>query len=143
MTLQRWLGLLLYVAIAVNAIASFWLEKKRRARMPGTKPYTWGIFVGLTSIFWGAFLFVGVIVMGLTRPSSHMITTIIGAALVGWAYAGSGYYTIQRRRTAFVIATLISWNPVWWVANSIYGRRRWSELIAGDRYHPATNIAKE
>ena len=130
MTIQRWVGLFVYVSIAVNVIASFWLEKKRRARLPGTKPYTWGIFVGLTNIFWGAFLFVGVIVMGLAQRSSHIVSIVIVAALIGWVYAWSGYYTIQRRRTAFVIATVISSNPVWWFANAIYGRRRWSELTS-------------
>lgn len=130
MTLQRWLGLLVYVSMAVNAVVSFWLEKRRKARMPGTRRYTWGIFVGLTSIFWGAVVFVGLIVMGLTTPGSHLVGDIIVAALFGWLYAWAGFYTIQRQRTAFVVATLISGNPVWWIANTIYGRRRWSELTS-------------
>ena len=130
MTLQRWLGVLLYVAIALNAIASFGLEKKRRALMPGTRPYAWGIFVGLTSIFWGALIFVGVTVMALAQQSSHMVSIVLTAAVVGWVYTWAGYYTIQRQRTAFVIATLISANPVWWIANTIYGRKRWNELTS-------------
>ncbi|HEY2377924.1 MAG TPA: hypothetical protein VGH98_18265 [Gemmatimonadaceae bacterium] len=128
MTIQRWLGVLVSVSVAVNAVASFWLEKKRKARMPGTKPYTWGIYVGLTSMFWGTLLCVGTVVMALAAQSRYMVSIIVFAMFVGWVHAWSGYYTIQRRRTAFVVATLISLNFVWWIANTIYGWKRWSEL---------------
>ena len=126
------LGFLLLLGIPVSAIASFALERRRREAMTGTKPYTWGIFTGLLNVVFGVAFLVGAILNLLAPSTDHAMANVFVGLAIGIVEILAGYYTIQRRRVAFVIGTIISLNPVWWIANAIYGRNRWGELIGDD-----------
>lgn len=49
-------------------------------------------------------------------------------AVLGLLTLVPGFFTIRRSRAAFIAATILSLNTVWWIANTIYLRNRWSEM---------------
>jgi hypothetical protein len=124
-------GLVFLLAFVMCIPVSIALEKRRRAATAGTKPYTWGIYVGLVSIVWGLGFLAGA-ASNIFSPSSNPVAEIALGAAIGIADVVVGYYTIQRRSVAFVLATVLSFNPIWWIINAIYGSKRWDELEAGD-----------
>ncbi len=132
MKLETLVGLIIIVGIPAAAVAAIVLEKRRRVAMPDTKPYTWGIYTGLLNIVFGLGFLGGAVLNYLAPRQSGSL----GDALLGVAFAAveilAGYYTIRRRRAAFVIATIFSLNPIWWIANTFYGRNRWRELLGND-----------
>ena len=96
--------------------------------MPDTRPYTWGIYVGLNTLLLGAVIIVAGIVTSTTGGQPSDVLVALFVLSIGGAYALAGYHTVRRHRGAFVFATLFSFNVFWWVANSIYLRNRWNEL---------------
>jgi hypothetical protein len=127
-------GVTIFTAIPA-AIASFRMEAKRKTRMSGTKPYTWGIYVGLHVLLLGAvFVAAGSVGFFLSGEDFSFGTGVL-VTLVGCVYVGAGLFTIRRYRAAFVVATAISFNVFWWIANAFYIWNRWTELLGvGDRF---------
>jgi TPR repeat protein len=52
------------------------------------------------------------------------------------AYALCGWFIIQRKRWAWVLGTVLSFNILVWIINYIYGRNRWGEF-GGQAYDSA------
>ena len=111
--------LLTFVTAIPAAIASFPLEHKRRKSMPSTKPYTWGIYLGLNTLLLGALL-VGLELVFADQPGFWSVG--------GIAYVVAGYAALRRYRLGMVFSVLLSINIAWWVVGSIYIWNRWSEL---------------
>lgn len=109
------------------AIGSFALEHNRKQRMPNTQPYTWGFYIGLNGTFFGiALLAIGLwIALGSTGQEAGGGFVLV---VLGLVTAVPGYFTVRRSRVAFIAATILSLNIVWWIANTIYIRNRWSEM---------------
>jgi hypothetical protein len=118
--------LLIGIMLAAAAV-SFPMEKRRRLAQPGSRPYRWGIFLGVQLTLIGCVAGVGAAVLAFSLPDS-------GYEPLGWyvmfaaAYGGAGFYVLQRYRWAWVVGTVLSINPVFWIANVQYGRNRWSEM---------------
>jgi hypothetical protein len=127
------------------AIASFPLERRRRTRMPGTKPYTWGIYVGLSVLLLGCIPLVGgllaLLLGGFVISADFLGANLnsdldegLGAALllvvVGLPYVAAGFSTLRRQRIGFIASTVLTFNVLWWLINAVYGRNRWAEFGA-------------
>ena len=104
--------LLIFIAPIVAALV---LNRGFKARHPDKRGYRWGYYFSIMAFIGGlglgAFLelgFAGVIVCGL-----------IYAALA-WAFA-------QRKHWAWIALTILSFNPIAWIINAIYLRKRWAE----------------
>jgi len=41
-----------------------------------------------------------------------------------------GYFTVRRHRWAFVLSSLLVFNPLWWIINGVYFYNRWREMPA-------------
>jgi uncharacterized membrane protein YfcA len=123
----------LFIALVAlpAALASFVLEGRRKSVAPPRElPYTWGFYIGTSGLLLGVYsLFMAfyMSISGGKNASSVAIVLLVLAAVWGPA----GYFAIKRRRWAWVVSTIASFNPVWWIANSVYGHNRWDEFDGG------------
>ncbi len=135
-------GVLICLAIVVvgSSLIARRLEAKRRQAVPGTLPYTWGYFWGLVGLVAGSlFGVLGVLsVAGLHNRLSYLAAVLHGGSgephnpiidlVVAALFMPTHYYVIRRKKWAWVMGTVISLNPVVWITNAMYGRRRWKEF---------------
>jgi NADPH:quinone reductase-like Zn-dependent oxidoreductase len=101
----------------VPIVAALALDRRFRRRNPGKRPYRWGYYFGILS-------FLGGVGLGLMLESGTGAVIVCGAiyAVLAWLF-------VQRRRWAWVALTILSFNPVAWVINFFYLRKRWAEDI--------------
>jgi hypothetical protein len=119
-----------YVLFLVSlpaALISFPLEVRRKKASPRDLPYTWGFYQGMTGVLLGGYCVIGAVVLSLSAGQG----STSGASfllMLGSIWGVAGYFVIKRRKWAWVVHTIASLNPVWWIANSIYGHNRWHEF---------------
>jgi NADPH:quinone reductase-like Zn-dependent oxidoreductase len=104
-----------FAALIVPIIAAFVLNRRFRQRNPEKRSYRWGYYFSIMA-------FIGGLLLG--RFLSASITTII---LCGVIYGILAWFFAQRRPWAWIALTVLSFNPVAWIINAIYLRKRWSE----------------
>ncbi len=110
------------------ALASFALERRRRREMPDTLPFTWGYYVAVNCGLVGAFVIVAGILLVFTGENSYSPGNGAILSFFGLPFATAGYFGVRRSRAGLIIATILSFNMIWWIANTIYFRKRWVEL---------------
>ena len=125
MTEDKLMELAVTVPCMVVAIpTSFYLDKRLHNRLPNVMPYKWGYYTG---------------VMGLLLYCMISLLFFIGAAvnsseliLPAFFFASSTVpfvFIIKRYRWAWVVGSILLFNPVSWIINFIYAKNRWNELI--------------
>jgi NADPH:quinone reductase-like Zn-dependent oxidoreductase len=99
----------------VPIVLALILNRRFQRRHPGKRPYRWGYYFGIQS-------FVSGIVLGLMLESGVAPVIVCGGiyAILAWLFA-------RRHRWAWVALTVLSFNPVAWIINAIYLRKRWAE----------------
>jgi hypothetical protein len=113
------------VIIIASIITAVILEKKRQNKET-TRPYTWGYFNGVFSLVTGTvalLLFVTALFMGV-RVTTEVILLIMFSGVFIWL----GLLIIARVCWAFVVATILSANPIAYLINGVYIYRRRKEL---------------
>ncbi len=109
---------LVTIVIGVTIVpigVAFALNRRFQRRNPGKRPYRWGLYFSILSFLGGIGL--GII---LDSGGSALITCGVIYAVLAWFFA-------QRRHWAWIALTILSLNPVAWIINSIYLRKRWAE----------------
>ncbi|HMG06428.1 MAG TPA: NAD(P)-dependent alcohol dehydrogenase [Chthoniobacterales bacterium] len=109
-------------ALIVPIIAVFPLNRRFRERNPEKRPYRWGYYFSMMA-------FIGGLLLGrfLNAGPTAMILCGLIYALLAWFFA-------QRHHWAWIALTILSFNPIAWIINAIYLRKRWAE-------EPATTAA--
>ena len=131
-------GLFLALIALPAALFSFVLEAKRKKTAPVRQlPFTWGYFVALNSFLLGFYLLLAAVYQGLTAEQDSGAGTSLLLFMAG-VWGIPGFYAIKRKRWAWVVTTIVSLNPVWWIANTIYGRNRWDEFETDDAKRPVS-----
>jgi NADPH:quinone reductase-like Zn-dependent oxidoreductase len=103
-------GVPILVSIVPIALAIV-LNRRFRRRHPDRKPYRWGYYFSIVSAVAG-------LVLG----------TILESVLVcGLIYAVLACFFALRHRWAWLALTVLSFNPIVWIINGIYLRKRWAE----------------
>jgi NADPH:quinone reductase-like Zn-dependent oxidoreductase len=102
-------------ALILPIIAAFVLNRRFRERNPDKRPYRWGYYFGMMA-FIGGLLLGRFLDFGLT-----------GVIVCGLLYGLLAWFFAQRRRWAWIALTILSFNPIAWIINAIYLRRRWVE----------------
>jgi NADPH:quinone reductase-like Zn-dependent oxidoreductase len=102
-------------AMGVPVIGALALQRRFMRRHPGKRPYRWGYYFSLQSFIAG----VGLGVM----LESGVVVVIVCAGI----YAALAWFFAQRHRWAWIALTFFSFNPVVWIANFTYLRKRWAE----------------
>ena len=96
-------------------LAALALNRRFQRRNPGKKPYRWGYYFSIMSI-------IGGLGLGLILESGISAMIICGAiyAVLAWFFA-------ERHYWAWITLTIVSFNPIVWIINSIYLWKRWLE----------------
>jgi len=104
------------LAVLIGPIViAFLLNRRFRRENPEKRPYRWGYYFSVMS-------FVAVVCLGVLLDCG-----IICLIFCGVIYAILAWFFAQRRPWAWIALTLLSFNPVAWVINAIYLRKRWVE----------------
>ena len=119
-TIGPGLVVLVLIAIPLGVIVApivFALAFNRRfqRRNPGKRPYRWGYYFSILS-------FIGGIGLGIVLESGAGV-----AIACGVVYAALAWCCARRRRWAWIMLTIVSFNPLAWIINGIYFRKRWAE----------------
>jgi len=101
--------------LIVPIVAAFVLNRRFRERHPGKRPYRWGYYFSIMS-------FIGGLLLG--RLLDFGLTGVIVCAVV---YGGLAWFFAQRHHWAWIALTILSFNPIAWIINAIYLRKRWAE----------------
>jgi len=107
------IGIVLGVSI-VPVVVALLLNRQFRRRHPGYKPFRWGYYFSLMA-------FIGGLLLGIFLEST---TAVIVCGII---YAVLAWFFAQRHRWAWITLTIFSFNPVAWIVNFVYLRKRWAE----------------
>ena len=99
----------------VPIIAAFVLNRRFKRRNPDKRGYRWGYYFSIM-------LFIAGLVVGL-----FMEAGATGVIVCGLIYGLLGWFFAQRQHWAWIVLTILSFNPIAWIINAIYLRRRWAE----------------
>jgi NADPH:quinone reductase-like Zn-dependent oxidoreductase len=102
-------------ALILPIIAALVLNRRFRERNPEKRSYRWGYYFSMMA-------FIGGLVLG--RFLNAGVTAMI---LCGVIYAVLAWFFAQRRHWAWIALTFLSFNPIAWIINAIYLRKRWTE----------------
>lgn len=131
-------GYFLVLVALPAALFSFVLEAKRKKTAPARQlPFTWGYFVAVSSFLLGFYLVLAAVYLALTAEQASAPGTSLLLFLAG-VWGIPGFYAIKRKRWAWVVTTIVSLNPVWWIANTVYGKNRWDEFDTDDVNRPVS-----
>lgn len=107
------------LAVLVGPIfIAFALNRRFRRDNPEKRSYRWGYYFSLIS-------FLGVVGLGLLLDIS-----IIALLVCGSIYGVLAWFFAHRRRWAWIALTILSFNPIAWIINTIYLEKRWRETAA-------------
>jgi len=96
-------------------IAAFVLNRRFRERNPEKRSYRWGYYFSMMA-------FIGGLLLG--RFLNAGVPTMI---LCGVIYAILAWFFARRCHWAWIALTVLSFNPIAWIVNAIYLRKRWPE----------------
>ena len=102
-------------ALILPIIAAFVLNRRFRERNPDKRPYRWGYYFCMMA-FIGGLLLGRFLDFGLT-----------GVIVCGVLYGLLAWFFAQRCHWAWIALTVLSFNPIAWIINAIYLRKRWAE----------------
>jgi TPR repeat protein len=137
-TIQSLVDLYFFVAVVASICIASSLEKRLRARLPATRPYRWGFYNGCMGVACGPFAVLTALGMAVAGLNGRRETFGLFLALTVWLalFAVSGWFIIQRKRWAWVVGTVVSFNPIVWIINGTYAHNRWGEF-GGEAYGSA------
>ena len=99
-------------------VAAFVLNRRFRRDNPEKRPFRWGYYFSIMSF---------VAIVGLALLLGLATTTLIVCAVI---YGVLAWFFAQRRPWAWIALTILSFNPIAWIINAIYLRKRWTEEAA-------------
>ena len=111
------LALLIFIIGVPIAIAMV-LNRRFQRRNPGKRPYRWGYYFSVSCVM-------GWLMYGLSVAMDHADITI--PIICGAIYAVLAWFFALRHHWAWITLTILSCNPIAWIINFIYLRKRWSE----------------
>ncbi len=91
------------------------LNRRFRRDNPEKRPFRWGYYFSVMSF---------VAVVGLCLLLDCGIICLI---VCGVIYGVLAWFFAQRRHWAWIALTILSFNPIAWIINAIYLRKRWTE----------------
>ncbi|MEY2556764.1 MAG: hypothetical protein QOE34_189, partial [Verrucomicrobiota bacterium] len=107
-------GVPLSVLIAPIVVALV-LNRRFKQNNPGKRPYRWGYYFSIMSFIMG-------LVLG-----AFLEAGATAAILCSLLYAVLAWFFAQRHHWAWIALTILSFNPIAWIINAIYLRKRWTE----------------
>jgi hypothetical protein len=106
----------------VPIIAAFVLNRRFKRRHSGSRGFRWGYYFSIMS-------FIAGLVIGL-----FMEAGATGVIICGLIYAVLAWFFAQRHHWAWIVLTILSFNPIAWIINAIYLWKRWGEEPAASGF---------
>jgi cytochrome c biogenesis protein CcdA len=101
--------------LIVPIVAALVLNRRFRRHNPEKRSYRWGYYFSIMSFIAGLAL-------------GNILEAGVSAVIVcGVIYAVLAWFFAQRHHWAWITLTIFSFNPVAWILNFIYLRKRWAE----------------
>ena len=97
----------IFAAVAFN--------RRFKQRNPGKRGYKWGYYFSMLA-------FVAGLILGL-----FLEWGATGVIVCGLLYAVLAWFFAKRQHWAWITLTVLSFNPIVWIINAIYLRKRWAE----------------
>ncbi|PYJ09680.1 MAG: hypothetical protein DMF06_09160 [Verrucomicrobia bacterium] len=91
------------------------LNRRFRRENPDKRPFRWGYYFSVMT-FVSAVGIALLLDFGLTS----VVISVVLYGLLAWAFT-------QRKHWAWIALTILSFNPIAWIINAIYLRKRWAE----------------
>jgi len=146
------IALIIWLVLMVVVPLKLWNQVKRmdaryRELNPTAHSLKWGYIFGGASCFFGVLASIGFLGSFLSTSISDVQDSVSNrlAAMyfLVWAapLAVSGYFACRRKRWAWILATILSLNPIIWVVNFFYGMRRWKEFDLSELVAKKSNSA--
>jgi len=132
-----WFSLVL-ICLVVSIPLAGTIEHRLQARFPNIRPYKWGAFVGCAGLTSVLFIPSGITIGLASDASNEDRMTALFVLCYFMTHGLCGWYILQRKRWAWIVATILWPNPIYWIINGIYASRRWAEFSA--EAGGATNI---
>ena len=101
--------------LIVPIVAALVLNRRFRERNPEKRSYRWGYYFSMMA-------FVGGVLLGRVLDFG-----LLGIIVCGLLYGILAWFFAQRRPWAWIALTILSFNPIAWIINAIYLRKRWGE----------------
>jgi TPR repeat protein len=132
-TIQSLLYLYGFVAVVASICVASSLEERLKSRLPATRPYRWGFYNGCMGVACAplALLFLVAMVASAMAGKGEVFGSSLVYSVWLAACALCGWFIIQRKRWAWGLGTVLSFNILVWIINYIYGRNRWGEFVGG------------
>ena len=105
-----------YIALTMN--------NKHLLRHPEYKSYVWGYFTGVVTILWGIILFIVCLSLLFLNVDIGPINRALFYLAFLIFYTALGYFVCSKEKWAFIILTILWINPIIWVTNYFYIKRR-------------------
>ena len=117
----------LFIVAWLSAAAAFFLNKSKFRII--SSDYRWGFFQCVTTFFWTSFTICWFLI--LRSDQRYLITD--GVLWTTWSITLSlaAFLAFRQTRIGWIVFTVLSANPLFWVVNFIYGKNRWHELKRG------------
>jgi NADPH:quinone reductase-like Zn-dependent oxidoreductase len=96
-------------------IAAIALNRRFKQRNPGVRSFRWGYYFSIMA-------FIAGLILGL-----FLEWGAVGVIVCGLIYAILALFFAKRCHWAWITLTILSFNPVVWLINAIYLRKRWAE----------------
>ena len=114
--------------IILNYFIAKKLNTNHRVKYPNHQDYKWGYFMGVGSIIFSTLY---VLVYTFIDIISETITIVdfiiyIGLILISVVI---GYFTCKKSKQAIIWVTVFSLNPVIWIINFFYIKKRKDEFL--------------
>ena len=100
------------------------LNNKHLKRHPDYNSYLWGYFTGVVTIVWGIILFIVCLSLLFLNVDIFPINITIYYLGLLIFYTALGYFVCSKEKWAFIILTIVWMNPIIWVINYFYIKRR-------------------
>lgn len=114
------LGICLLLLVGISAELNRSLENTN----PNVKPYTWGYYFGLTGALSGFSFGLFYFIAGLASGADQVVL----GGLYLLFFAAVHVFIIKRKRWAWITGAILQLNPILWIINGIYGKKRRQEM---------------
>ena len=102
---------------------AFLLDRRHKRLRPQCRPFGWGYYNAL-----GGFVAPIFIASGFRDLGMDQTTLRVAFLLAVVTYFPLAILTLRRNRWGFVLLTALFLNPILWIINAIYIKKRWMEL---------------
>ncbi|BCS88630.1 hypothetical protein [Pseudodesulfovibrio sediminis] len=116
------LAILCVCMIIATPIALSW-NRALHLRMPHVRVYRWGYYLGAMGVMGYGLLALVATALVLTGETKAVVLAALFILC-----AVPFFFIIRRKRWAWIVGTILLFNPVLWIINAIYARHRWAEM---------------